>query len=314
VGFLTTDAVVNPGYARSTSASGTQVNPAFNTWGATSSGGQGNRSWLPCRYAFSFYGPIGVAQKLKDEGRGAAIYFNFPNTTTGRLGELSGNGSPNGPTGNWYCNNTGIANVPITAATLGSTIGVMKGPDMGQPLMLAAESYFLQAEAAMKGLPGISGSDATLFDQGVTASFSYLYKLSNGSYPAFPTGSTGHNFTNPVADVAQYKLDNPTSYLVNYTLATTQAQKLEAIITQKYIAVNMIHSYEVWNEYRRTGYPVSTGNNEVTSMATNPTLSSSSRPDRMPTRIQYPATEFSLNPLNVPKDISTVRDLIFWAQ
>jgi len=95
-------------------------------------------------------------------------------------------------------------------------------------------------------------------------------------------------------------------------VATTANKKLEAIITQKYIALNFIHSHEGWNEYRRTGYPISTGSSAVTSFAS--IKSQSTRTDKLPTRLLYPVTESRYNPANVPKEITPFTSTIFWAK
>ena len=42
-------------------------------------------------------------------------------------------------------------------------------------------------------------------------------------------------------------------------------------------------------------------------------LSQSTRPDQLPTRILYPASEYSYNAANVPTGISPYTSLIFWA-
>jgi len=98
--------------------------------------------------------------------------------------------------------------------------------------------------------------------------------------------------------------------LVNIALATTAAQRLEAIITQKYIAVNMVNSDEGFNEFRRTTYPVTspTGDayNNIASL-----LSTSTRADKLPSRILYPSSEQSLNSGNY-KVVNQFSDLIFW--
>ncbi|MFL9485262.1 SusD/RagB family nutrient-binding outer membrane lipoprotein [Chitinophagaceae bacterium LWZ2-11] len=320
-GFLTADAIVNPGYGRTSSASGTQVNPTFNSWVATYSGGKGNRSWVPSKYAFAFYG--GTGAKLIDNARGTVVYYNFAAGTTGtaQLGVLN-QGTANGNTGNWYdaaFTNPGTSVAAGTGlTTVGNSIGVMKGPDMGQPLMLAAESYFLQAEAILRSIPGVTGTDAAAFNNGITQSFSYLYKLANGAFPSAPpasgpnSGLHDYSSTGVTTDVNAYLAANPTSYLVRYALATTPAQKLEAIITQKYIALNMIHSHEAWNEYRRTGYPISDGSLSATTSFSS-TQSTSGRSDKLPTRIQYPQSEFNYNQANVPI-VNVLTDLIFWAK
>jgi hypothetical protein len=143
-----------------------------------------------------------------------------------------------------------------------------------------------------------------LFNNGITASFKYLYTLPSGAVSG-----------NPSADVATYLTDNATSYLVNYSLATTQAQQLEAIITQKWVALNFVSSEQSWNDYRRTMYPklVSTpGATAIQTFASK--VSESTRPDKLPTRILYPPTEGSYNSANVPKGIVPFGSLIFWAQ
>jgi hypothetical protein len=286
-GFLTTDAIVNPGYAK---ISG-QQNPSWNTWVTSFSGVAGNRAWMPCTYAFSFYN----GANLLDNGRGYAIYYQFPNTPNNQLGDGL-TGVPFAPSfaNGWYSGST---------SSLGNTVGVMKGLNMGEPLLLAAESDFLLAEADVRGI--LNGTAKTDFLNGIEASFHYLYLL--------PDDATLANGWDPVADAAQYQLDNSTSPLVNFDLATTTAMQTEAIITQKYIALNFINSQEGWNEYRRTGYP------RCATFTSDPTqsfaslLSQSTRPDHLPSRILYPASEYSYNAGNVPTGISPYTSLIFWA-
>lgn len=91
-------------------------------------------------------------------------------------------------------------------------------------LISAAESYFLQAEAAAHGW--LAGDAKALYQQGITASFT-AYNVAPGEYindvvAAFPTG--------------------------------LEAQ-VKAIITQKYFAMCGNQNFEAWTEWRRTGYP-----------------------------------------------------------
>ncbi|GAA0528753.1 SusD/RagB family nutrient-binding outer membrane lipoprotein [Chitinophaga japonensis] len=91
-------------------------------------------------------------------------------------------------------------------------------------LISAAESYFLQAEAAARGW--LSGNAQQLYEQGITASFT-SYDVDPGTY---------------ITDVvAQWP-------------AGMDAQ-IEAIITQKYFAMCGNQGFEAWTEWRRTGYP-----------------------------------------------------------
>lgn len=288
-GFLTTDAMINPGYTRDNG----KQNPKWNTWAFGYTGSDANKAWMPNTFVFSFYNGV----KLSDPGRGKAIYYKFPSTGTNRLGVESSSlqSSPSGSF--WY---------PSTnrdGKSAGNTTGVLKGPEASMPVLTAAESYFLQAEAVVRGII-TGGSDAqTLFDQGIVASFRYLYML--------PDGTTAGN---PDADAATYMNDNSSSYLVNFSLAATLDQKIEAIITQKYIALNMVNSDEAWNEYRRTHYPAIISTPGATGTQTfASSVSESTAPDKLPTRILYPSSEGTLNTANVPKGISPYTSKIFWA-
>jgi len=172
------------------------------------------------------------------------------------------------------------------------------------PLVTAAESSFLQAEAQVRGI--ISGDPEASFNAGILASFTYLYEL--------PDDATIGSGLDPATDFADYQTANAASYLVNWSLATTDDKKIEAIITQKYIAVNMINSQEGWNEYRRTGYPVSSTSTNDPNLSMVSTLSQSTHTDKLPTRILYPASEYSYNAANVPTGISPYSSTIFWAK
>jgi len=287
-GFLTEDALINPGYARDNN----RQNPKWNTWGFLYTGSAGNKAWIPTTYIMTFYN----GTKLIDQDRGAATYFEFPATGTNQLG-FESTGIPKSPDGGfWYpsTNRTGTA--------AGNATGVLKGPDAGFPLFIAAESYFLQAEAAVVGISTpVAGSAKDFFENGIAASFKYIYQLPDNTYKA------GH-----AADAAAYIVDNSASRLVNFDLAISQAQKIEAIITQKYIALNMVNSQEGWNEYRRTGYPTVNGTSPTQTFASS--ASQSSRPDKLPSRILYPSTEIQYNAANVPGDVNPFTSLIFWAK
>lgn len=293
-GFLTTDAVVNPGYSQSSG----KVNPSWNSWVAHYDGSAANRAWVASTYVVGFYD----GTKLTDGWRGAACFHDWPNNVAyGQLGVTTGTPNDPGIVGAWY-----VGLDSSSGTSLGGAIGIMKDPGMGEPLMLAAESYFLQAEAYERGILTSGLTDAQAFQAGILASFTYLEED-----PSL-TVASGYN---PSADVAAYEAANSGSYLVNYSLATSAAQKLEAIITQKYIAMNFITTSEGWNEFRRTGYPVcanSSLNNPYGSFAS--TQSVATTPNKLPTRILYPNTEYEYNDANVPQNISPFSSKIFWAQ
>lgn len=287
-GFLTEDAMINPGYTRDNA----KQNPKWNTWGFGYTGSDANKAWMPNIFVYSFYS----GAKLSDAGRGAAIYYKFPSTGTNRLG-VESNSIQSSPSGSfWYPSNN------RSGASAGNATGVLKGPNAPMPVITAAESYFLQAEALVRGILTTGDANA-LFNSGIVASFRYLYMLPDGTTSGDPDG-----------DAATYITDNSASYLVNFSLATTTAQKIEAIITQKYIALNMVNSDEAWNEYRRTHYPAIISTAGATGIQTfASSVSESTAPDKLPTRILYPSSEGSYNTANVPKGISPYTSKIFWA-
>jgi hypothetical protein len=287
--FLADDAVVNPGYAQD------RPNPLWSSRGYTTAGAVAAASRIPAFFAYGFYD----GNKLADPDRGSVIYNDFGNTArptpVNQLGIEAGNPPVRANYSPWY---TGTFN---SASSITNALGVLKGPTMGQPIFLLSEVHFLLAEARLKGY--LQGDYAESFESGMRASFTYLFKTVTGTVDASK---------NVTSAITNYKDLNSTSYLVIISQATTVAQRLEAIITQKYISFNMIHGDEAWNDYRRTGYPVTvprgTKYQDMASAASNATA-----PDRLPTILKYPQSEYDYNPGNV-KDLNVFTDKLFWAK
>lgn len=279
IGFLTDDAIVDPGYELN------RPNPAWNTWGRTTAGALSNSSRVPTTYAFTFYSGTSAfpAAKITDPGRGEVIFVNFG----GNNGSGAVTATPNNQLGNEVLNPTIIAgSVTWAGSQNGLTgLGVLKGPAQGQPLMLLAESKFVQAEAQLFGK--LAGTYTTTYYEGITASFRYLYKDQAEAVAQDVT---------PL--VATYLTNNDNNRLVEIEAAADNEQRLEAIITQKYIANNMIVSDESYNEFRRTGYPVTAkGGGPRNDIASNKSTLTD-RPDNLPTRVMYPSSEASYNARN----------------
>ena len=293
VGFLSVDAKINPGYI---ATSGKQ-NPLWERYHSNAAGslsGSG-RSAIPSIYTYSFYN----GTKITDTGRGTATYRSFNNNTpVGQLGNLVDNPAALASQTAWFVGSG-------TGSDAVATNGLLKGRTADFPILLASESYLLQAEAYMKGF--LSGNDMDAFENGIYESFRYLHEDISGSIIT----RTGEDYDLD-AGYEQYLADNPNNYLVNYDLASSSAEKLEAIITQKYIALNFINGHEAWADFRRTGYPaiVNGSANPVRSFAS--ILSSSTRADKLPIRYLYASSEFQLNPDNVPTGIDQFSSLIFW--
>lgn len=138
--------------------------------------------------------------------------------------------------------------------------GILKSPDQDQPIMLLSEALFLQAEATVRGyLPGGDAAAEEFYNQAIAASFEYL-------------GAAGAE-------------DYYSQSMANVSWASSP-DKIEAIITQKWIALNSI-SIEPWIELTRTGFPA----NLPTSLDSD---------GRRPVSLLYPTSEYSRNSNNVP--------------
>jgi hypothetical protein len=304
--FLTDDAIVQPGYvvqAGPTADDPTKQNPQWNTFAFTVTGtaaGSG-LSQEPTAYAVGFYD----SKKIADPNRGAVVYKSL----TASTGQLGSSNNPVSPNGSGWFSGTG-------SGTAAVGVGILKGPSMGQPIMLAAESFFLQAEANTIGLVGsLSNAQGATgnFRKGIEASFKYLYKDQAGGY-SYAVDDKEYTAAEATADAAAYVAANTGGLgndLVVFDGLTTQPKRLEAIITQKWIALNFINGDECYNEYRRTGYPMTVPNGTAVTNAAS-TLSTSTAADKLPTRIQYPSSEYSLNSANVPAAVNNFTSKIFW--
>lgn len=136
-------------------------------------------------------------------------------------------------------------------------------------LMLAAESHFLQAEAIQRGY--LTGVAKTAFDAGVVASFNF-YSTAFGTAVVTPLNATTY-----LASIAG---KNGLDY-------TGSANKISAIMTQKYLALAQWHGIELYIDQLRTGFPVLPLPFGV--IETN-----------RPNRLIYPSSEYSSNSANVP--------------
>jgi len=160
--------------------------------------------------------------------------------------------------------------------------GLLKSPSQNAFLFLSSESLFLQAEAAYDGY--ITGDAQTLYQAGITASFVEL-----GLTPAQAVTYYNQNIVD-----------------VSWTASTASGHSPEeAIIVQKWIALNSLFNFEAWNEYRRTGYPVLPSS--IDPAAISKTL---------PTRVFYPLSELQTNSANLSAQgtINPFTSKIFWAK
>jgi hypothetical protein len=116
--------------------------------------------------------------------------------------------------------------------------------------MRASESYFLLAEAALRW--GIGSKTAKeYYELGITTSFTENNVSGTAAYIANTT-ATPSAYVDPVT--SSYSATALGTITIAWDETATDEQKLERIITQKYIALFPV-GQEAWTEFRRTGYP-----------------------------------------------------------
>jgi hypothetical protein len=167
------------------------------------------------------------------------------------------------------------AYVPDKVSNIGP--GILKSPSMDAIIFTLAEHYFNLAELRQKNILTTGSSAQELYESGITASFLFL-GLDEEDAEEYYSQSKSLVGWNP------------------------SFNKLEAIITQKWIAVNGITAEQSWFDYSRTGYPTDLPIPQGLSGIT----------DR-PVRLFYPAGEYSSNGANVPTQPNAFTSKIFWA-
>jgi len=263
-GYLTVDAASNPGFLNSIG----KQNPFYGTYGVDPSGNQPFGNAYYRANAFE----VDLLNTFSDP-RAPRFFALVPPP-----------GSPSGtPSTIVHGNAFGDTKVTLLTNTYtsGQGPGLLKSASQPGFLMLAAESYFLQAEAVNRGFITIPGQTAqTLYEAGITASFANLGLSASAATTYYSQGVPNVGWA-------------------------ASADKEKAIITQKWIALTGLFNFEAWNEYRRTGIP-----------AHPSTLDPATVSATYPVRVMYPTSELNSNPTNLAKEgtIDPFTSKIFWAQ
>lgn len=116
----------------------------------------------------------------------------------------------------------------------------------------AAEVYFDLAEAALRGWTG-AGDAKSNYENGVKLSFAEWGAGGVDAYLADAT-STPIDYVDPKYDGVINSFKSRSTVTIKWNDADTQEQKLEKVITQKWIA-GFLNPNEPWADFRRTGYP-----------------------------------------------------------
>jgi Starch-binding associating with outer membrane len=167
---------------------------------------------------------------------------------------------------------------PTPSGAAGRRARVANGSARGSVMMLNAESKFLQSEALERGLiPGGTAAAKLAFEAGITASFNYYSTLwGNVSAVTYPS---------IVPQAATYITATSTKLGLGWV---GTPNKIEAIMTQKWLALNSISGIEPYFDHVRTTFP-------VLPLPLGVPLTSV-----RPQRLIYPRTEYSSNTANVP--------------
>ncbi|WDF55269.1 SusD/RagB family nutrient-binding outer membrane lipoprotein [Mucilaginibacter sp. KACC 22063] len=253
----------NPGYANQSG----QFSPIYTSIGFSLTGAATSNYTATRANNFA----LTYLQNTNDT-RYTLLYRPVPGTTNTYKGVVAGSTATTG--------NRSTDLSPVGAAIVKSSAD--GGYATPAYLITASESFFLQAEAQVRGLlPGGAAAAATNYTNGILESYKLL-------------GSTTTAATTYIAA-------NPTNRLVNFALATTTEQQVEAIVTQKWIALNGINGLEAWTEFRRTGYPKA-----------NPLTKNQQSGGKFPVRLPYPQNEVNANGSNIPQIANIYDTRIFW--
>lgn len=122
------------------------------------------------------------------------------------------------------------------------------GQTTGAVLMTAAEVWFLRAEAALRGWS--AENVQTCYENGVKASFAQWKAKEVAAYLESEKAPKDYED----AFDAAYNIKAVGAVTPKWNTAATNEEKLEKIITQKWIACYP-EGVEGWTEQRRTGYP-----------------------------------------------------------
>jgi len=301
-GFLNPgqDVGSNPGYVAATS----QTNPYYDNWGYDPNGAVRalGRYPRPTTYLFS------ALTSTNDTFRLKTMFWAKGGEDVDRpgfnLASKAGDAAPSDPAK--LPKSDAYKDVPLdqyVAVPFGISSGylaqntsyigssVLSKGKLANPmyLMLAAESFFLLAEAKVRyptlTLPatGTDGSAKGYYEQGVRESFRV-------------TGTT-----------AKYTggTDRATILLTSgFNLADWNASpdKLKAIWQQKWLALANFGGLEAWTDNRRTGFPVL------------PLSASAAAGSTPPVRLYYPTTEVGSNGDNVKAQgtINVFTSRLFW--
>jgi Starch-binding associating with outer membrane len=282
--FITDDVRIQPGY---NAANDNKMNPYYAYVGLNAGATAATQNWTylaTSGHAYKCFTTYASYASAVNNSTAVTPTLNYPNVADPRR--------------------TRIARGTFRGVTQGSqTIDVYAGTVTGQPskggqgngllnpylevavavfddyalvdgfVMTKAESYFLQAEAGLRGYTGFTAGGAVAdYNSGIDASMEYL-------------GVTG--LAPATATTYKTQIENKLGFSMTATGASP-AQKLQGLMYQKWVALMGINGIESYIDYTRTGFPVT----PLPLTATNYTNRAK--------RLMYPNSELVANSANVP--------------
>ncbi len=272
--FITNEIAATLGYGFIGAGEGASVNPGYQA-----STNKDNP------FFGQFYTVTGATTTTQNYYRantyGVNFYLNTNDNNRGPLFYSTVNGTIAG-------NNEGDPTSLPNSSTSAVGPGLLQGYTQDEWIMSDFEALFLEAEAVQRnwiGAPTLPPAQ-TLYQSAITQSFVYLYGSGNSAQAT--TDATTY-YSQPIVDVGWASSPNP----------------LEAIMTQKWAALNGVDWFEAYCDYRRTGIP----NLPITASPTH-------LQPQIPVRFLYPQSELNTNGANVPQlpQAAQFSSKIFWNQ
>ena len=145
---------------------------------------------------------------------------------------------------------TGLPGLDKTADSYKAVLSKINIASTETPVILftPAEVQFLLAEAALRGW-SVGGTAKSYYEAGITASFAQ-WGTPLGEY--LNSSNKPANWVDPI--VAEFNSPAVSTITPKWDDAATNEERLEKIITQKWLAV-FPEGMNGWAEWRRTGYP-----------------------------------------------------------
>jgi hypothetical protein len=274
-------AYVNPGYATDAAS---HLNPLWSTMGYSITGALANADQTANTYFIAklagYNDPRSGFFYLCDPGSGlpSGNPFGIP---TNASATYVGSGPQ-------VDQNTGNVIYPYNVSTAFTAWGILQSATQKAILVSSWESLFLQAEAIERGLlPGGDAGAEAAYQAAITDNFTYLNVYTDGNTTGSPSSFATAYYGQSMANVGW----------------ASSPDKIQAIITQKYISLCFTNVEEAWTDYRRTGFP------SDLPLSTDP---AAIYPRVL--RFIYPQSEYDSNKDNVDKEgtVSPVAPKIFW--